>query len=140
MQRVDSFHHLTKNAGWQRHTSALVHPSEQQRGSLPAPVYQRALHMCSLSQDCAFMISLSLSKKLKSVCNSLLSLHRNSTPQKRQRISKTRHNKRSFTTPTILAFPASRSLCAKTIPPSPNLPVLILFSLCAKPLSCLPWT
>lgn len=38
----------------------LVHPSQQQRSSLPAPVYQRASHMHGLWQDCVFMIFLSL--------------------------------------------------------------------------------
>lgn len=102
VQRVDLFHSLTNNAGWQRHTwtwapldsahprrqrpmgtqrhtwtraplgsahpsgqrhmgtqvplgSAL--PSWQQEGPFPAPVYQRASCMCSLSQGWAFMIS-----------------------------------------------------------------------------------
>lgn len=56
------------------------------------------------------LISLSPRRRLKHVCERELSLHRNSTSQKRQRMNNTRHNKWTFPPPSILAFPAARSL------------------------------
>lgn len=58
----------------------------------------------------------------------VLSLHRNSTSPSRQEMNDTRHNKWSSSTLTSLAFPAAKSLLAKTIPSSPNFPVLTLSS------------
>lgn len=47
MQRVDLYHCPAEDTGQQRHTRTqallgLVHPSEQQRGLLPAPINQSA--------------------------------------------------------------------------------------------------
>lgn len=133
MQGVDVFHYIANNAvrlssSWGRDTrrqrlhSAQLIPADSGRGreALPAPT-ERTSHMQSLSQGCVFMISLSRSRRLKHVPESVLSLHRNS--QSTQMMNNTRHNKWSFPT-LILSILSCKVTLSKTISSLPNLLVL----------------
>ena len=100
-----------------------AHPGR--RAVLPAPIDQRAQGTHSSYQRCASVTS--PSTRLKPACESLLSPHGNSTSQKGQRMSNTRHNKQSFPTPTFLAARCKFTL-SKTPSSSPNLRILTLCS------------
>lgn len=74
------------------------------------PQYNKKLNAHSSSQGWAFTPSPSPSRRLKHICESAVSLHRNSTSHNRQRMNNTRYNKWSFPTPILLALPVQGHL------------------------------
>lgn len=74
------------------------------------PQYNKKLNAHSSSQGWAFTPSPSPSRRLKHICESAVSLHRNSTSHNRQRMNSTRYNKWSFPTPILLALPVQGHL------------------------------
>lgn len=137
MQAVDLSHYLINNSGWQRHVGthqpqSIPVPTGTQGHRLLQAQLIPALCVCVrlclphcikgfmavhfITRLCfyglwAFGFSLSLSiRRPKSVCECVLSLHRNSTSEDRERMNNTRHSNWGFPTLAFLAFSAARSL------------------------------